>query len=224
VAEELSGLRLGLRYLVSARVPAVVGVVEYGAGNIQSLVNAVEFLGAEVRHLDPEASWAGVSHVILPGVGAFGFCADRLRASGLLPALTDWAMGQRRPVLGICVGMQLLAETSEELGRQQGLGWLGGEVRKLESASAETRIPHVGWNDVRFLEDFGECGRGAAPDFYFDHSFAYTTPVRGRVVGTCEHGRTFCAVVRHENIVGAQFHPEKSQEAGQRFLRSFLRL
>lgn len=201
---------------------AIVGLVNYGAGNMQSLANAVEHVGAQVRILTVGSQLDEVTHVILPGVGAFGFCADRLRASGFLPALSNWALVQQRPLLGICVGMQLLADGSEELGEQKGLGWLGGKVQKLVSTRLDVRVPHVGWNEVHFQNNFGECVRGSAPDFYFDHSYAYMAPVHGTILGTCEHGRKFCAVVRHNNIIGAQFHPEKSQAAGLRFLRAFL--
>lgn len=165
-----------------------------------------------------------MTHVVLPGVGAFGFCAGRLRASGMLPALAEWALVKRRPLLGICVGMQLLADSSEELGEQAGLGWIGGRVEKLRPGGAGVRVPHVGWNTVVFDEDFGECARGSASECYFDHSFAYGAPRHGRVVARCDHGQTFCAAVRRDNIVGAQFHPEKSQASGMRFLRSFVAL
>lgn len=208
---------------MSSPATPVVALVDYGAGNLQSLANAVENAGAEVRRVGPGATLDGVTHVILPGVGAFGFCAEQLRASGLVPLLEDWALAQRRPLLGICVGMQLLAHTSEELGEQRGLGWIGGAVRKLESPRPDIRIPHVGWNDVRFEQALGDFAPGARADFYFDHSFAYQAPRHGEVLGSCEHGRTFCAAVRRDNILGAQFHPEKSQTAGRRFLRAFLR-
>ena len=200
----------------------MIVIVNYGLGNVQAIANIYKSKNVPVSIASTAEALRGADHIILPGVGAFGYCAERLRGSGFLPALTDWTLVQRRPILGICVGMQLLADTSEELGEQQGLGWLGGKVQKLVSTRAEVRIPHVGWNEVSFQDDFGECARGSAPDFYFDHSYAYMVPVHGTVLGTCEHGQTFCAAVRHHNILGVQFHPEKSQEAGRRFLRAFL--
>lgn len=201
-----------------------VGLVDYGAGNIQSLANAISHLGAQMQLVRTAGDLSSATHVLLPGVGAFGFCAERLRASGLIPSLEQWALVQRRPLLGICVGMQLLADSSEELGKQGGLGWLGGRVEKLQSCDKTVRIPHVGWNTVMFREPFGEFQCGDTSDLYFDHSFAYVRPTRGTVLATCDHGREFCAAVRYENIVGAQFHPEKSQSAGMRFLRSYLKL
>lgn len=207
---------------MSAPLKAVVGLVDYQAGNVRSLTNAVEHLGASVRRVVGAEDLRDVTHLLLPGVGAFGHCADRLRSSGLVPLLEDWALHGKRPLLGICVGMQLLADWSEELGRQEGLGWAGGTVLRLQPGDGEVRVPHVGWNNVRFEEAFGEFAAGEEADFYFDHSYAYRNPSRARTVATCQHGETFSAVIRTGSIVAAQFHPEKSQSAGLRFLRSFL--
>lgn len=199
----------------------VVGIVDYGAGNIQSIQNAFDYVGAIVRRIHSGRDLSGCSHVVLPGVGAFGFCAERLQASGLTPDLQRWALEQRKPLLGICVGMQLLGDRSDESPDIAGLGWIGGDVRRLR-AQAGVRVPHVGWNKVRFEHPFGAFAQGDNADFYFDHSFAYHEPRQGRAVGACLHGALFNAVVEHGNIVAAQFHPEKSQAAGLRFLESFL--
>jgi glutamine amidotransferase len=199
-----------------------VGLIDYQAGNIQSIDNALSHLGARVRRVVREGDIEGCTHLVLPGVGAFGFCADRLRASGLTPAVRSWALDQQRPLLGICVGMQLLAGGSEESPASPGLGWLGGTVRKF-AAGEGIRVPHVGWNTVEFVTPFGDFGGSATADFYFDHSFAWDRPADGDVVGECTHGVRFSAVVRRGNVVAAQFHPEKSQSAGLRFLGGFLR-
>jgi len=200
----------------------VVGIVDYQAGNIRSIENAFDHLGARTVRIQHEADFASCTHALLPGVGAFGFCADRLRGSGLLDGLHRWALDERRPLLGICVGMQLMAATSEEQGYQEGLGWIGGRVSRLPNTTNSIRVPHVGWNTVRFTEAFGEFAIGSTAEFYFDHSFAYHDPQTGRSIAQCQHGIEFCAVVQRENITAAQFHPEKSQVAGMRFLRSFL--
>lgn len=199
-----------------------VGVVDYQVGNVRSIVNALEHLNAHVQRVSVEGDMRACTHLLLPGVGAFGYCAQQLRASGLLPALQEWAVDRQRPLLGICVGMQLLAETSDELGEHQGIGWAGGHVRRLCPPEPGIRVPHVGWNTVCFDQAFGEFGAGAEADFYFDHSFAYRRPTLAERVAACTHGETFSAVIRRGQLVAAQFHPEKSQTAGMRFLRSFL--
>lgn len=201
-----------------------VGILDYQAGNIRSIANAFQYLGARVEPVHTSADVARSTHLVLPGVGAFGFCIARLRASGLLSVVEEWAFVQRRPLLGICVGMQMLADNSDELGEQQGLGWLGGNVRKLQSSDPKIRVPHVGWDSVTFEENFGDFRKGDSSDFYFDHSYAYGTPSRGQILGTCSHGDRFCAAIRYENLVAVQFHPEKSQAAGIRFIRGFLAL
>lgn len=204
--------------------PPVVGVIDYQAGNIQSIVNAVEHLGASALRISAVDDLDHATHLLLPGVGAFGFCAARLRATGLLPALERWTLNEHRPMLGICVGMQLMADQSEELGRQEGLGWGGGVVQKLRPESAAARVPHVGWNTVRFDEAFGDFSSGEEADFYFDHSYAYHSPTYAHRLASCNHGQIFCAAIRRGSLLAAQFHPEKSQAAGMRFLRGFLSL
>jgi glutamine amidotransferase len=199
----------------------VVGLVEYKAGNVQSIENAFEHVGAAVRRIHTAADLSPCSHVVLPGVGAFGFCAEMLAASGMLPALQEWAFERRKPLLGICVGMQLLADSSEESPEATGLGWIGGTVARIP-ASEGIRVPHVGWNAATFEQSWGSFTSGSSADFYFDHSFAYGAPSRGSAVATCLHGERFNVVVERENIVAVQFHPEKSQTAGLRLLSSFL--
>lgn len=201
-----------------------VGIIDYQAGNIRSIANAFEHQGARVVHVRAEADMQGLTHLVLPGVGAFGYCARMLRESGLIAGIEAWTFAQRKPTLGICVGMQLLADSSDELGMQQGLGWIGGEVRRLQSADPLVRVPHVGWNTATFSRQFGTFAPGDSADFYFDHSFAYRRPTLGEAVATCRHGEEFCAAVARGNLVAAQFHPEKSQGAGARFLQAFLRM
>jgi glutamine amidotransferase len=203
---------------------AVVGVIDYGAGNVRSIANAIEHLGARAVAVRRPRDLEMATHLLLPGVGAFGFCADKLRTSGLLPTIEAWALGERRPLLGICVGMQLFADDSEELGLHAGLGWGGGQVRRLRPASSSARVPHVGWNTVLFDEPFGDFASGDRADFYFDHSYAYLGPTRARTVATCDHQAVFSAVIRRGVMVASQFHPEKSQTAGLRFLAGFLSL
>jgi len=207
---------------VSAATGVTVGIIDYQSGNIRSVANAVEHAGGAVTAVRQGKDLDACTHVILPGVGAFGFCAERLRSSGLLPALERWALEEKKPLLGICVGMQLMADYSTEQGKHAGLGWFGGAVTRLDKPSgSDVRIPHVGWNEVAFREPFGQFRPGDQPNFYFDHSFALDTPTLGKQVGACEHGRVFSAIVTRDNIVAVQFHPEKSQTAGMRLLQSF---
>lgn len=201
-----------------------IGIVDYQAGNIRSIANAFEHQGVRVVYVRSQTDLQGVSHVVLPGVGAFGHCADMLRKSDLTPAVEYCAFTLKKPTLGICVGMQLLADSSDEMGLQQGLGWIGGEVRRLQAVDPKVRIPHVGWNTAVFSRPFGSFCAGEGADFYFDHSFAYRQPRLGEPVAVCTHGEQFCAVVARDNIVAAQFHPEKSQGAGMRFLKAFLEM
>jgi glutamine amidotransferase len=202
-----------------------VGIVDYKSGNIRSLLNAFQSVGAQTRLISEPDDTVGCTHLVLPGVGAFGFCAEKLRHSGLLPAIERSALIEGKPLLGICVGMQLMADFSEELGRHAGLGWVGGVVAALRRDSdSGVRVPHVGWNNVLFTQAIGVFAKGESVDFYFDHSFALQDAPLGTEVAICHHGRDFSAIVRRGNILAAQFHPEKSQSAGMRLIESFLAL
>lgn len=199
-----------------------VGIVNYQAGNIHSIDSAFSCLGASTVRIRAAEDFAACSHVVLPGVGAFGFCSSQLQASGLVDELRRWALDDRRPMLGICVGMQLLADASEESPGATGLGWIGGAVQRIP-AEESIRVPHVGWNTVQFDRTCGDYLAGSSADFYFDHSYAYREPRHGISIGSCVHGIQFNAVVQRESIIAVQFHPEKSQSAGMRFLSGFLR-
>lgn len=195
----------------------MIGVVDYDAGNLRSLCNALEAVSADVRLVKAVDDLRPCTHAILPGVGAFGHCIERLQASRMVEGLVDWAIHGGRPLLGICVGMQMLADAGEEHGETPGLGWIPGRVSRLP-ASRSARVPHVGWNDVRFRPPCGSLGA----DFYFDHSYRFCPADESHALGTATHGIDFCAAVRKGSVIGVQFHPEKSQEAGLRFLRWFI--
>lgn len=202
-----------------------VGVVDYHAGNIRSILTAFEHLGAKTQVIQSYQETLALTHMVLPGVGGFSFCLERLKTSGMLPMIEEWSFRLQKPILGICVGMQLLADSSDEMGFHTGLGWLGGEVRKIDSSDPSVRVPHVGWNTVFFEQDFGEYTKSMSADFYFDHSHAFFSPKKDEILGKTSHGQTtFCAAIRRENLIAVQFHPEKSQASGMRFLRSFLSL
>jgi imidazole glycerol-phosphate synthase subunit HisH len=203
--------------------PARIAVVDYGMGNRRSVVKALEHVGADVSLTGDLPSIADADGVVVPGVGAFGAAMSSLRAAGLAEAIVD-AAGRDVPVLGICLGMQLLFERSYELGVNDGLGLIGGEVTRL--ASGALRVPHIGWNEVSFERRSPLIAvlpeRGTA--FYHVHSFAVRPRNRADVVGTTEYGERFATIVASGNVLGTQFHPEKSSTHGLELLRNFVGL
>ena len=197
---------------------AQVAIIDYGAGNTFSVSTALARTGASVHVVTgAEDVRAGTSHVVLPGVGAFGHCMTRLRAAGLDELVLGW-VAEQRPLLGVCVGLQLLCATSEETPGVTGLGLISSEVVRL--AAPGDRIPHVGWNTMR------DGGAGAAPlkgFAYFNHSFGLREQGSLTDVRWCDHGGGFIAEARHEAVLVAQYHPEKSQSVGKLLLQRFVK-
>jgi glutamine amidotransferase len=201
----------------------MIAIVDYGMGNVRSLRNAFEYLGASVLlTADPE-DLACADRIVLPGVGAFGDAMMAIRARGLVGPLSDLATRAGKPVLGICLGMQLYARRSTEHGDHQGLGWLDADVLRLEVVSP-LKVPHVGWNNLQFSSDdwLFRGIREIDSNFYFVHSFHMHCKDPSDVVATTYHGGPVVAVVRRGRLVAAQFHPEKSQDNGLTFLRNWL--
>lgn len=198
-----------------------VALIDYGAGNLHSVENALKAAGAAdvAVTADPEIVRAA-DRIVLPGVGAFGACMGALSAvDGMIAAMDEAVRVHAKPFLGICVGMQLLAETGEEHGIHKGLGWIGGTVRHLEPNDAACKIPHMGWNDVRPARPHPLIVAGEA---YFLHSYAITDIDPALVLATTDHGGEIIAAVGRDTIVGVQFHPEKSQAYGLDLLARFL--
>lgn len=194
-----------------------VALIDYGAGNLHSVHNALKAAGASnvAVTADPDVVLKA-DRIVLPGVGAFGACASGLRSiAGMVEALDQRVLKDAAPFLGVCVGMQLLANTGEELGTHQGLGWLDGTVRELPADTV--RVPHMGWNDVVPVVPHPLIEPGEA---YFLHSFAYDGEA---VLATTEHGGPVTAAIGRDNFAGVQFHPEKSQRYGLALLERFLR-
>ena len=193
-----------------------VALIDYGAGNLHSVANALKAAGADpLITADPDAV-RGADRIALPGVGAFGACARGLRAiPGMVEALEDAAIANARPFLGICVGMQLMATNGEELGGDAGLGWLPGTVTAILPAPGK-RVPHMGWNDVAPVVSHPLIEPGEA---YFLHGFAFTGE---GVIATTDHGGPITAAIGRDNLAGVQFHPEKSQRYGIALLERFL--
>jgi glutamine amidotransferase len=195
-----------------------LALVDIESGNLHSVDNALKAAGAtDVRITADPDMIARADRIVLPGVGAFGACAANLRAvDGLEAALRRRVIDEGAPFLGICVGMQLLADRGEEMGTHQGLGWIPGTVRRLDPAGTDTKIPHMGWNDVTPLAPHPLIEPGEA---YFLHSFAFEGE---SVIARTDHAGPVTAAIGRDNIVGVQFHPEKSQRYGLALLAKFL--
>jgi glutamine amidotransferase len=199
-----------------------VGLINYGMGNLGSVRRALEDLDAEVVIAERPELLSDVDRMVLPGVGAFGEAMARLRASGWEAALHRSVRDEGKVLLGICLGMQMLGESSDENGLTDGLGFIPGRVRRLDSMGCALRIPHVGWNDVRFTGGARLfAGIPQDVDFYFVHSYALDPDAAG-VCATASYGGRMAAAVEHGRVLGTQFHPEKSSAAGRQVLRNFL--
>jgi imidazole glycerol-phosphate synthase subunit HisH len=198
------------------------GVIQYGLGNAASVENMLRKIGAPARMVSTPDELRAVDRLILPGVGSFDRGMTRLRASGLLDALTRRVMDDRIPILGICLGMQLMGEGSEE-GNERGLGWLPMTARRF-SPSPELRlpVPHMGWNHAQARAGMPLfAGFTETPRFYFVHSFFVAPSDDAIVAATADYGGSFTAAVARDNIFGVQFHPEKSHRFGMQLLRNF---
>jgi imidazole glycerol-phosphate synthase subunit HisH len=197
---------------------SAIALIDYGAGNLRSVHNALLAAGADniAVTADPDVV-AAADRIVLPGVGAFASCMSGLSAiDGLVEAMERRVRGEGAPFLGICVGMQLLADAGEEHGRRAGLGWIGGTVRAF-APQPGLRIPHMGWNDVVPTARHPVIAAGEA---YYLHGYHFADTVD--VAATSDHGGTFTAAVAKDNIVGVQYHPEKSQAYGLAALERFL--
>lgn len=208
-----------------AQRPASVVIIDYGLGNVRSVVNALQALGAEVQISRNPEDFENAGGLILPGVGAFRDGMANLKNYALIPHLTEIVLHQKKPFLGICLGMQLLANSSKEGGYHEGLGWLNAEVVRLQSDTQNPplKVPHVGWNDVTIQRTCPVLGLpGETKSFYFVHSYALQCYEPEMIAGTCNYGIEFPAVIQKDNILAVQFHPEKSQKHGLNLLANFL--
>jgi glutamine amidotransferase len=203
------------------RADTRVCILDYGSGNVKSVANLLGYLKVEYEVSNCEAAIERASHLVLPGVGAFGAAMNRIRQTIPLATMSSAVRTQHKPFLGICVGMQVLAERGEEFGTHQGLGWIPGTVRRFRDCGVP--VPHIGWNDVRRCGTGSLLGEHESMDFYFVHSYLFEAGDAASVQATTTYGETFASIIQRENIVGVQFHPEKSQKAGMLLLRNFLR-
>ena len=197
----------------------MIAIIDYGMGNLRSVQKALEFIGQEAEITASPLRLREASHVILPGVGAFADAIGCLRQSGLDRALVEEAR-KGKPVLGICLGMQLFYEASEENGEHEGLGLMKGRVTRLRAPGL--KVPHMGWNTLETRES-PLFHAGENPCVYFVHSYA-VAGVSGDTAASCVYGEVFTASSWHDNVLATQFHPEKSGGAGLEMLRRFAAL
>jgi imidazole glycerol-phosphate synthase subunit HisH len=198
-----------------------IALIDFGAGNLHSVHNALMAAGAgNVAVTADPVIVAQADRIILPGVGAFGACRDALFAiDGMIDALEKRVRKDGVPFLGICVGMQMLADKGIEYGAHDGLGWIGGTVKAIESADETIKIPHMGWNDVTPTAGHELLESGEA---YYLHGYHFDVADEADILAKTSHGGSLVAAVGRDNIVGVQFHPEKSQAYGLAFLQQFL--
>lgn len=201
-------------------------IIDYGSGNLRSAAKAFEEVSdGEVLVSSNPADLAEATHIVLPGVGAFGDCAAGLRViDGMVPAMEEQVLQNKKPFLGICVGMQLLAEKGYEHGEHDGLGWIPGKVVKIEPADPKFPVPHMGWNSLEIVDGLTEnqlLQDTIYGDVYFVHSYQFECEDEFKIA-TTDYCGAVTAVVARNNIFGVQFHPEKSQKAGLRIIKNFL--
>jgi len=207
-----------------------VAIIDYGSGNLRSAEKALARIVEEEKTehdilvTDDPARVRAAERIVLPGVGAFADCMTGLKTvPGMIAALEESVLGGRVPFLGICVGMQLLASVGREFGDHAGLDWIEGEVVRLTPSDSSLKVPHMGWNDLHLSHAHPLLdGIAEGADVYFVHSFELRTRNPDDVLATTDYGGTITAAVARGNIAGVQFHPEKSQAIGLRFLKNFL--
>ncbi|MFS2047731.1 imidazole glycerol phosphate synthase subunit HisH [Variovorax sp. Varisp41] len=201
----------------------MIGIINYGSGNIGAIANIYKqlkiphFISADIKEL------SGAERYILPGVGAFDSTMRHLKSSGLLSMLDYEVLQQKKPILGVCVGMQILAESSEE-GEEKGLGWIKGKVCRFDpqTISTQLKLPHMGWNTLTHVEPHPLLsGIDPVLGFYFLHNYYYRTLYPSDEIASATYGAPFTCAVAHSNIMGVQFHPEKSHANGVAIFRNF---
>ncbi|MES3013530.1 MAG: imidazole glycerol phosphate synthase subunit HisH [Pseudomonadota bacterium] len=201
----------------------MITIVDYGLGNVQAIANIYKRLEIPATLARSAAELVGASHIILPGVGAFDWAMSRLNESGMRDTLDELVQRQRKPILGICVGMQMMARASDE-GQAEGLGWFDARVRLFDDAKfvGRTHLPHMGWNDIEPARTDGLLRElGADARYYFLHSYYFAPNDSADVLATTVYGDRFACAVQRGNVHGVQFHPEKSHAWGIQLLKNF---
>lgn len=209
---------------------ATVGILNYGAGNVAAFCNMCGRLGVEHKVINEEVQLRKhLGSLIMPGVGSFDGAMLSLKESGLFDALDNVVARHGMPIMGVCVGMQMFGEGSDE-GQEVGLGWIKGRAKKIndleprmKSRTGPFRIPHMGWNSVDYRNSFASLASPTRNYFYFLHSFAFRPAEPATMVGSTNYFGEICSMVKHENIFGVQFHPEKSHVNGERLVQGYLK-
>lgn len=204
----------------------MIGILSYGLGNVAAFSNVLSKLDVPHSIVANHRELSRVDKLVLPGVGAFDHAMAMFTRSGMREAVDDLVLGRAVPVIGVCVGMQMMAKSSEE-GQAEGLGWIDGVVRKFDLATMPpgSVLPHMGWNDVQPQQsDAIWNGLEQEARFYFLHSYRFFPAEAAHVLGVADYGTNFCCAVRRDNIIGVQFHPEKSHRFGARLLKNFSEL
>lgn len=204
----------------------MIGIIDYGLGNISAFANIYRQLNIPIRVVTTRQELAGITKLILPGVGHFNYAMKKFSDSGMRESVTEMVLGENVPVIGICVGMQMLAKGSDE-GNAQGLSWIDGYVHRFDPATIfnRTQLPHMGWNNVYPLGN-NQLFLGMEEDarFYFLHSYYFSCKESSNCIAEAEYGIRYACAVNHKNIFGVQFHPEKSHHFGIRLLENFSKI
>jgi glutamine amidotransferase len=195
-----------------------VAIIDYGMGNVASVEKALTFLGISSKITKDRSEIESAGFIILPGVGAFNQGMDNLQKSGLIEVLNLEVINKKKPFMGICLGMQLIAEKGYEPRDCRGLGWIEGEVIKIEEPGKST--PHLGWNEISAREN-SIMSEFDKKDFYFIHSYHFDVKDPERILATVNYGNDYVAAVQKDNVFAAQFHPEKSQTSGLALMKKF---
>ncbi len=196
-----------------------VCILDYGSGNVGSVFNLIRNMKYKCNISNDPKIIKKSTHIILPGVGSFGEAIKKIRKKLPLKIIEDEVLNKKKPFLGICVGMQILAEKGEEFGKHVGLGWIKGRVKKIRAK----KLPHIGWNNLLIKKkSLLIDGIQNDDDFYFVNSFHFEISEKKNIIANTKYHHSFCSVVQKQNIFGTQFHPEKSQNAGKKLITNFL--
>jgi glutamine amidotransferase len=202
----------------------IIGIVDYGMGNLMSVFNAFEYIGAKVKICHSPEDLKSVDKIILPGVGAIAQCINKLNESGFIEALNYEVLKNAKPTLGICLGMQVMAIKSYEGGEYECLGWFDAEVVKINPVNNNMKVPNIGWNTIQYDQNTSLfLNLPKNPDFYFVHSYQLKPKNSNELVASYEYGEKVTAAILKDNIFATQFHPEKSQDLGLKLLDNFLK-